>query len=55
MSVLCDRLGFVEALDRHVGEVKQRARGLSTGEFLTSLACAQLAGQATLSGVVPLS
>nr|WP_306769283.1 transposase [Parafrankia sp. BMG5.11] len=51
VTALVDRLGFIEALDLQVGEVKQRARGLSAGEFLVGLACAQLAGQATLSGL----
>ncbi len=43
--------GGVEALDGEVGPVKQRARGLSGGELLVGLASAQVAGQATLSGL----
>lgn len=51
VTALTDRLQLVEALDRNVGEVKQRRRGLSTGEFLVGMACSQLLGQATLSGL----
>ncbi|SNQ49786.1 hypothetical protein FRACA_3730001 [Frankia canadensis] len=51
VAELVDRLGVVEALDDQVGPVKQRARGLSGGELLVGLASAQVAGQATLSGL----
>ena len=51
VTALVDKLGLTTASDRHVGEVKQRKRGLSTGEFLLGSACAQLTGQATLSGL----
>lgn len=37
-------LGLTAALDRGVGAVKQRARGLSGGQLLTALASAQLTG-----------
>lgn len=37
-------LGLTGALDRHVGSVKTRARGLSGGQLLTAMASCQLAG-----------
>ncbi len=37
-------LGLTAALERHVGAVKQRQRGLSGGQLLTALASAQLTG-----------
>ena len=37
-------LGLTAALDRGVGAVKQRARGLSGGQLLTAVSSAQLAG-----------
>lgn len=37
-------LGLTAALERGVGEVKQRRRGLSGGQLLTALASAQLTG-----------
>ncbi|MBX6388995.1 MAG: transposase [Frankia sp.] len=51
LAELVDRLGVVETLDDRVGSVRRRARGLSAGELLVGLATAQLAGQATLSGL----
>jgi Transposase DDE domain group 1 len=44
VTEVVDRLGVVEELDAGVGPIKQRARGLSAGEFLTSLACCHLTG-----------
>jgi hypothetical protein len=46
-----DRIGVTAALDEAVGPIKQRARGLSAGEFLIALACAQLAGEDYLVGL----
>jgi hypothetical protein len=37
-------LGLTEALDRHVGTVKQRRRGLTAGQLLTAMASCQLTG-----------
>lgn len=37
-------LGVTTALDRHVGAVKQRRRGLSGGQLLTAMASCQLTG-----------
>lgn len=37
-------LGLTAALDRHVGAVKQRRRGLSGGQLLTAMASCQLTG-----------
>jgi len=51
VAELVDRLGVVEALEAHVGPLKRRARGLAGGELLVGLACAQMAGQATLAGL----
>ena len=44
VAELVGRLGMVEALDDAVGPVKQRDRGLSAGQFLVSLAQAQMLG-----------
>src|SRR4029453_3486777 len=44
VAELVGRLGVVEALDDAVGPVKQRDRGLSAGQFLVSLAQAQMLG-----------
>jgi hypothetical protein len=51
VTELVDRLGVVVALDEQVGRIKARARGLSAGEFLVGLACAQLAGEDYLIGL----
>lgn len=37
-------LGLTGALDRHVGSVKQRARGLTGGQLVTAMASCQLTG-----------
>lgn len=51
MTELVDRVGVTTALDEAVGPIKQRARGLTGGEFLVGLACAQLAGEDYLIGL----
>lgn len=51
VSELVDRLGVVTTLDEAVGPIKQRARGLTGGEFLTALATAQMAGEDYLVGL----
>lgn len=51
VSELVDRLGIISALDASVGPIKQRARGLSAGEFLVGLASAQMAGEEYLVGL----
>ena len=44
VAELVGRLGVVDAFDDAVGSVKQRDRGLSAGQFLVSLAQAQMLG-----------
>jgi len=51
ISELCDRLGVIEALDRAVGPIKQRDRGVGAGELLTGIAAAQLAGEDFWAGL----
>jgi hypothetical protein len=51
ISELCDRLGVIGALDAAVGPVKQRSRGFGTGELLTGIAAAQLAGEDLMAGL----
>lgn len=51
VSELVDRLGVVSAIDEAVGPIKQRARGLSAGEFLVGVASAQMAGEDYLIGL----
>jgi hypothetical protein len=43
------RLGIVGALDRGIGPIKQRARGLTGGQLLMGMATAQLAGQGAIA------
>jgi hypothetical protein len=45
------RLGVVAALDDAVGEVKQRDRGLSAGQFLVAVAQAQMVGAEFWTGL----
>ena len=45
------RMGIVGALDRGIGPIKQRARGLTGGQLLLGMATAQLAGQDCLTGM----
>lgn len=51
VTELVDRIGVVDVIDEAVGPIKQRARGLTGGEFLVGLACAQLAGEDYLIGL----
>src|SRR5438552_18496132 len=51
VAELVGRLGMVEALDDAVGVFKQRDRGLSAGQFLVSLAQAQMLGAAFWTGL----
>src|SRR5436190_12384114 len=51
VAELVGRLGVVEALDDAVGMIKQRDRGLSAGQFLVSLAQAQMLGADFWSGL----
>lgn len=44
-------LGITTALDAGVGQVKQRDRGLSTGQILMTMASAQLAGEDFMVGL----
>lgn len=51
VTEVIDRVGVTTALDEAIGPIKRRARGLSGGEFLVGLACAQLAGEDYLIGL----
>ncbi len=51
VTELVDRLDVAGSLDRHIGRVKQRDRGLSGGELLVALAGAQLLGQDCMAGL----
>jgi len=51
IAELADRLDVAGCLDRGIGPVKQRQRGLSGGELLVALAGAQLLGKDSLSGL----
>ena len=51
VAELVGRLGVVEAFDDAVGAIKQRDRGLSAGQFLVSLAQAQMLGAAFWIGL----
>ncbi len=44
-------LGITTALDAEIGQVKQRARGLSPGQVLMTMASAQLAGEDFMVGL----
>src|SRR6478735_7351819 len=44
-------LGIRQAMDESVGPIKERARGVSAGGLLLSMACAQLAGEDFLVGM----
>ena len=48
---LINRLGIVQVLNRGIGAIKQRDRGLSAGELLVGMATAQLVGQDCLAGL----
>lgn len=45
------KLAVVDAFDEHVPAIKSRSRGLSAGELLVALACAQLLGHDVLVGL----
>ena len=45
VTELCGKLGLIEALDKGIGPVKQRARGFTGGQVLAGMAAAQLAGE----------
>jgi hypothetical protein len=51
VTVLCGRLGVIEAVDAAVGPIKQRDRGYGAGELLAGIAAAQLAGEDFLVGL----
>ncbi len=44
LAELVDRLAVVETFDRHIGLIKERARGVSAGELVVGLAQSQLLG-----------
>ncbi len=51
VTELVGRLGVTAALDDAIGEIKQRDRGLSAGEFLVALAQAQMFGARFWTGL----
>lgn len=51
VSELVDRLAVVSTLDECIPGIKIRARGLSAGELVLALSCAQLLGQQALVGL----
>jgi hypothetical protein len=51
VTELVGRLGVITALDDAVATIKQRDRGLSAGQFLVSLAQAQMLGADFLTGL----
>jgi hypothetical protein len=51
VSEVVTRLGLVEALDAGIGPIKARARGLSGGQLLVAVACAQMTGEDYLVGL----
>lgn len=51
VTELVDRLGVIDVLDDAIGPIKQRARGLSGGQFLIGVAAAQMAGEDYLVGL----
>jgi hypothetical protein len=51
VAELVKRTGLIAALDEAVPGFKARRRGASAGEFLTAVACAQLAGADHLVGL----
>lgn len=48
---LTARLGLVAELDRGIGPIKTRERGLTGGQLLVGMATAQLVGQDCLAGM----
>jgi hypothetical protein len=51
VSELVGKLAVVATLDEQIGPIKTRDRGLSGGELVLSVACAQLLGQDALVGL----
>jgi len=51
VSEVVARLGVIEALDAGIGPIKARRRGLSAGELLVALSCAQMTGEDFLVGL----
>lgn len=51
VAELVGRLGVVQALDDAVGAIKERDRGLTAGQFLVSLAQAQMLGACFWTGL----
>lgn len=51
VTELIDKLGLVGVLDGHVPAIKSRARGVSGGELVVAIACAQLLGHDALVGL----
>lgn len=51
VAELIGRLGLVEVLNRGIGPIKARDRGLTGGQLLIGMATAQLAGQDCLAGM----
>jgi Transposase DDE domain group 1 len=51
VAELTGRVGLIGAVDAAVPGFKQRRRGVSAGEFLAALACAQLSGSDHLVGL----
>ena len=51
VAELLARVGMTGALDDAVGEIKQRDRGLSAGEFLVAVAQAQMFGAQFWTGL----
>jgi hypothetical protein len=51
VAELVGRLGVIGALDDAVGEIKQRDRGLSAGQFLVAVAQAQMCGAQFWTGL----
>jgi Transposase DDE domain group 1 len=51
VTELVDRLNMIKLLDRAIGSIKTRDRGLSGGELLVGMAAAQLAGEDFLVGL----
>jgi len=51
VTELIDRMSMIQLLDAAIGPIKARDRGLSGGQLLVGVACAQLAGEEFLVGL----
>ena len=51
VTELIDKLAVVQELDGHIPAIKARARGISGGELVTAIGCAQLLGHDVLTGL----